>query len=110
MTAEALPNLVVNRARGLAALDAGTLSTDEALRRAEAGVPFRTAYRDVASAIASGESFARPSPSEIMRRRTSTGGLGNLGLPALRARLAREKTWARGSRGHFEAAMRRLAG
>ena len=110
MTAAVLPSLAVNRARGLAALDAGTLSTDEALRRAEAGIPFRTAYRDVASAIARGEAFARPAPSEILRRRTSTGGLGNLGLSTLRERLARERRWARASRAHFDAAMRRLAG
>jgi len=110
MTAAVLPSLSVDRARGVAALDAGTLSTDEALRGAEAGIPFRTAYRDVASAIARGEEFARPAASEILRRRTSTGGLGNLGLSSLRERLARERRWARASRAHFEAAMRRLAG
>jgi argininosuccinate lyase len=110
MTAHALPLLTVNRARGLAALDAGTLSTDEALRRAETGVPFRTAYRDVAEAIARGETFARPASAEILRRRTSTGGLGNLGLPLLAGRLARERRWARVHRARFDAAMGRLAG
>ena len=110
MTAKVVPHLSVDRARGRAALDAGTLSTDEALRRAESGVPFRTAYREVAAAIARGESFAPPSASEILRRRRSTGGLGNLGLPALRSRLARNRRWARTARGRFEAAMRRLAG
>ena len=110
MTAVVLPSLAVDRARSLAALDAGTLSTDEALRRTEAGTPFRTAYRDVAAAIAHGETFARPAPSEILRRRTSTGGLGNLGLSSLRERLARERRWCRAARARFDAAMRRLAG
>jgi argininosuccinate lyase len=110
MTAFALPLLTVHRSRGLAALDAGTLSTDEALRRAEAGVPFRTAYREVAAALARGESFARPSPVQILRRRTSTGGIGNLGLPLLRARLQRERRWLRAARARFGAAMSRLAG
>jgi argininosuccinate lyase len=110
MTAATLPGLAVDRARALAALDAGTLSTDEALRRTEAGVPFRTAYREVAAGIARGEAFARPAPAEILRRRTSTGGLGNLGLSSLRARLARERRWARLARARFDAAMNRLAG
>jgi argininosuccinate lyase len=110
MAAEVLPSLEVDRTRSLAGLDAGTLSTDEVLRRAESGVPFRTAYRDVAAALARGEKFARPAPSEILRRRVSTGGLGNLGLPALRARLASGRRWARVSRAGFDAAMSRLAG
>ncbi len=110
MTSAVLPSLTVNRARSLAALDAGTLSTDEALRRAETGIPFRTAYRDVAAAIGHGDAFARPAPSEILRRRVSTGGLGNLGLSTLRERLARERRWARASRARFDAAMHRLAG
>jgi argininosuccinate lyase len=110
MTATAVPRLAVDRVRSLAGLDAGTLSTDEVLRRAEAGIPFRTAYRDVAAAIGRGEAFARPAPSEILRRRRSTGGLGNLGLPSLRARLARERRWARVARARFDAAMSRLAG
>ena len=110
MTSAVLPSLAVNRARSLAALDAGTLSTDEALRRAETGIPFRTAYRDVAAAIGRGDAFARPAPSDILRRRMSTGGLGNLGLSTLRERLARERRWARASRARFDAAMHRLAG
>jgi argininosuccinate lyase len=110
MAAEVVPSLEVDRTRSLAGLDAGTLSTDEVLRRAESGVPFRTAYRDVAAAMARGEAFARPAPSEILRRRVSTGGLGNLGLPSLRARLASVRRSARVSRARFDAAMSRLAG
>jgi argininosuccinate lyase len=109
MTAYALPRLKVDAARGLAALDAGTLSTDEALRRAEAGIPFRTAYREVAAAIARGETFVLPGRSEILRRRMSTGGLGNLGLAALSSRLTRERRWARAARARFDTAMNRLA-
>jgi hypothetical protein len=76
----------------------------------ETGVPFRTAYRDVAAAIARGETFARPASAEILRRRISTGGLGNLGLALLGGRLARERRWARARRARFDAAMGRLAG
>jgi len=110
MIAQVLPELTVDRSRGWAALDAGTLSTDEALRRAESGVPFRRAYREVAAAIARGETFPRPTPKAILARRRSTGGLGNLGLPVLRARLTRERRWARATRGRFEAALVRLGG
>jgi argininosuccinate lyase len=110
MTASVLPRLTVDRARGLRALDDGTLSTDEALRRAESGVPFRQAYRDVAAAIARGETIPRATPSHILGRRLSTGGLGNLGLPTLRARLTRERRWARTARARFDAAMLRLEG
>lgn len=110
MTAAVLPRLAVDRTRSLDGLDAGTMSTDEVLRRTEAGVPFRTAYREVAAAIARGERIARPTPREILRRRRSTGGLGNLGLSSLRGRLARERLWLRAARARFEAAMSRLAG
>jgi len=110
ITTRVFPLLSVDRARGLRALDAGTLSTDEALRRAEDGAPFRQAYREVAAELARGEVFPRPTPSQILERRRSTGGLGNLGLPALRARHARERRWARAARARFEAAMIRLEG
>jgi len=110
MTTQVLPLLSVDKSRGLRALDDGTLSTDEALRRAETGVPFRRAYREVAAELARGEALPRPTPSEILKRRRSTGGLGNLGLPALRARLARERRWARAARARFDGALLRLEG
>ncbi len=106
----AVPRLEVDRARGLAALTADPLSTDEALRRAEAGTPFRTAYRQVAEELMSGARHRAPSPREILARRRSAGGLGNLGLPGLRARLAASRRWAAAERRRFEGAMARLAG
>src|SRR5215207_2116400 len=74
----ALPKLGVDPKRCQAALAGGALATDEVMRRVEAGRPFRTAYHEVASAVGHGESFEPPSPKEIIARRSSTGGLGNL--------------------------------
>jgi hypothetical protein len=45
----------------------------------------------------------------ITARRSSTGGLGNLGLPEARARLRRAQAWNRRER-RFDQAIRRLAG
>jgi argininosuccinate lyase len=110
MMARALPMLRVDRERSRSALDAGTLSTDEVMRRVESGVPFRRAYRAVAAEIAEGRAPSRPSVAAILRRRRSTGGLGNLGLPALRRRLDRERASARPLRRRFTTALERLRG
>lgn len=110
MTAYALPRLRVDRRRARAALDGGTLSTDEVMRRVESGVPFRRAYREVAAELASGAVFPVPETGAILGRRRSTGGLGNLGLAALRRRAAREARIARGLRRRFASAVARLRG
>jgi argininosuccinate lyase len=109
-TAEALPRLKIDRERCAAALAGGTLATDEVMRRVEAGSPFRVAYREVAAAIRRGETFAPPSPSRLVARRRSTGGLGDLGLGQAAARVRRARRWAGRERTRFDAAMRRLAG
>jgi argininosuccinate lyase len=108
--AAALPRLEVDRARCAAALDGGALATDEVMRRVEAGRPFRVAYREVKEALASGETFAAPTARQILARRRSTGGLGNLGLNEARARLRRARSWGTRQRRSFDAAIRRLAG
>jgi argininosuccinate lyase len=109
-TAAALPLLGVDRARCAAALAGGTLATDEVMRRVEAGSPFRTAYREVATAIRRGESIDSPSPAAIVARRRSTGGLGNLGLREAAVRARRARRWGRRERVRFDAAMERLVG
>ncbi len=91
-------------------LEGGTLSTDEVMRRVEAGVPFRQAYRDVAAALKRGERFPAPGPGELMARRRGTGGLGNLDLGAARRRLRAAERWRRAERARFDRAMARLAG
>ena len=108
--AHALPRLSVDRKRSLAALQGDALVTDEVMRRVELGQPFRTAYREVAAEFKRGEKFPEPSATDLVRRRRSTGGLGNLGLAALRQRLTAVTRWQRRERERFDRAMKRLEG
>jgi argininosuccinate lyase len=107
MLAAAVPQLGVDRVRGAALLAGDPLATDEVLRRAEAGEPFRAAYRAVAAALARGERFAALDP---LARRRSPGSLGNLDLGPVRARLAARRRWSARARRGYAAALRRLAG
>lgn len=106
----ALPKLGVDPEKCQAALAGGALATDEVMRRVETGRPFRTAYREVSKALKEGESFDQPAPSQIISRRGSTGGLGNLGLPELRNRIRRSRAWNARERKRFDRAMTKLAG
>jgi argininosuccinate lyase len=106
----ALPKLGVDSKRCHAALAGGAMATDEVMRRVEAGRPFRTAYREVASALKDGESFDPPPPARIISRRSSTGGLGNLGLPELKKRIRQSRSWNARERKRFDRAMSKLAG
>jgi argininosuccinate lyase len=110
MMATAVPMLTVNRERCQAALAGGALATDEVMRRVERGVPFRHAYRDVAAAIKRGEKFDPPTVTQLMSRRRSTGGVGNVGLAEARQRVRQAARWQRAERRRFDGAMRRLAG
>jgi argininosuccinate lyase len=106
----ALPRLGVDRKRCQAALAGGALATDEVMRRVEEGRPFRSAYREVAAALKQGESFDPPPSSQIISRRSSTGGLGNLGLPALKSRIRKSLSWNTRERRRFDQAIRKLVG
>jgi argininosuccinate lyase len=106
----ALPKLGVDSERCHAALAGGAMATDEVMRRVEAGRPFRTAYREVAAALKEGESFDSPPPARIISRRSSTGGLGNLGLPDLKRRIRGVRSWNARERKRFDGAMSKLAG
>jgi len=110
MMAHAVPKLGVDRARSAAALAGGTLATDEVMRRVEQGRAFRLAYRDVADAVRAGETLPAPRRGALVARRRATGNLGNLGLPAVRARIRRARRWAARERRRFDRAMARLAG
>ena len=110
MMAHAIPRLAVDRKRALAALQGEALVTDEVMRRVELGQAFRSAYRDVADEFKRGEKFPVPGARDLVRRRRSTGGLGNMGLSALRQRLAATTRWQRRERVRFDRAMKRLAG
>jgi argininosuccinate lyase len=106
----ALPGLEVDPVRCATAVSGGALATDEIMRRVEEGRPFRVAYREVAAALKDGQSFDLLSPALIISRRRSTGGLGNLGLPALKTRARKALSWNARERRRFENALRKLAG
>jgi argininosuccinate lyase len=110
MMARAVPRLGVDRARASAAVAGGTLATDEIMRRVGLGRPFRLAYREVAEAFKAGERFPQPTRRELVARRRSTGGIGNLGLRAARARVRSAGRWGARERTRFDRAMARLAG
>ncbi len=110
MMAHAVPRLGVNAAAGRAALTGDALVTDEVMRRVDAGEPFRLAYRAVAAEFKNGARFPAPSNAELMARRGSTGGIGNLPIRQLRGRHAALARWARRERRRFDRAMTRLAG
>jgi argininosuccinate lyase len=105
-----LPKLGVDRKKSEAALAGGAMATDEVMRRVEAGRPFRSAYREVAAAVVDGKTFASPSSREIIARRGSTGGLGNLGLPELKKRIRSEGSWNARERKRFVGALGKLLG
>jgi argininosuccinate lyase len=108
--AHSLPKLGVDKKKSEAALAGGAMATDEVMRRVEAGRPFRSAYREVATAVGNGESFESPAPKGIIARRGSRGGLGNLGLPELKKRIRSAGSWNGRERKRFDQAMSKLAG
>ena len=108
--AMAMPRLEVDRARGRAALTGDILATDEALRRARKGQPFREAYRDVSRELKAGVSMPAVPDRDLIAGRVSAGGLGNLELGMARARVTLARRWWRAERRRFDDAMLRLAG
>jgi argininosuccinate lyase len=108
--AAAIPELGVDAARGDAALVNDVFATDEVMRRASDGVPFRRAYHDVAAASARGEIFPRPSARALAAKRTSTGAMGNIPWQTLSARARAAHRWGDGERRRFQRAIDRLCG
>jgi argininosuccinate lyase len=108
--AHALPKLEVDSKRCESALGGGALATDEVMKRVEQGQSFRSAYHDVAAGLRDGDSFDRPTPDLIISRRSSAGGLGNLGLPELKKRMRSALSWNAREQKRFQGAMTRLAG
>ncbi len=84
-----LPELVrrmeLDRERMAGAITPDLYATDAAVELAVKGVPFRTAYRQVADSL--GELAAR-TPEESLAARVSPGATGDLMLGALRERLS----------------------
>jgi len=110
MLAVAVPRLGVDPAVGRNILSGGPLATDEVMRRVESGRAFRSAYREVAAAIQEGDWWREPATEEIIARRRSTGGLGNLGLAQVRNRLRACRRWAAREQRRFDSALDALAG
>jgi len=106
----AVPRLKVDPKRCEAALAGDALATDEVMRRVEQGRPFRSAYHEVSTALKQGKSFETPTPHQILSRRKTSGGLGNLGLPELRSRIRRAQGWNTKQRRSFDSALRKLVG
>ncbi len=76
-------------ARMRAAITPELHATDRAIELSAQGVPFRDAYRQAAAEIGAAEGgLSERSPEASLAARVSLGGVGNLGLDRLRARLA----------------------
>jgi argininosuccinate lyase len=103
-----MPHLGVDAARGLAAVRNEAFATDEAMRRTQAGMPFRRAYREVAAAVKRGEAMPVISAAMLAAARTSTGAMGNLPLTALAARLRATRRWNATQQRRFSRALHRL--
>jgi len=83
----AVPQLEVDRQRCERAVGGDLLATDAVFAGVRRGVPFRTAYREVAARVTAGEEPPSLDREEILVARSSTGNAGNLGLGSLRRRL-----------------------
>jgi len=93
MMATAVPQLGVDPVRCAAAVGGDLLATDEVYRRVQKGVPFRTAYREVAHEVKGGVDVPILGADEILGARTHLGGAGAPALDLLEAtadRMGRE--------------------
>jgi argininosuccinate lyase len=80
-----LPGVEWKADRMRAALSPDLFATAEALRRVEAGTPFRDAYRDVGTHL---DRLDVPAEADALAAYTSSGTPGNVDVEALRQRLA----------------------
>ena len=108
MLITAIPRLQVNAGVGRAALTGEVLATDEVMRRVRAGTPFRRAYREVAAEVKRGVPMPSLDAQAIVGARTSSGGIGNLPVVALRSRLRSTARWNATRRAAFDRALARL--
>jgi argininosuccinate lyase len=108
MMTTAIPLLGVNAERGMARLKGEVLATDEVMRRVRKGIPFRKAYREVATAVKSGKAMPAISAREMRSSRKSAGNIGNLDLLVLVDRAAQLEVVASGYLELFEVAVGKL--
>jgi argininosuccinate lyase len=81
---ELVRRMELDRVRMAAAISPDLYATDAAVELSAKGVPFRTAYRQVADSL---ESLGERRPEESLKARVSPGATGDLMLEVLRARL-----------------------
>lgn len=108
MLATAVPALGVDAKRAAATMHPEVFATDEAMRRVREGRPFREAYREVAAEIKRGGALPQLTVREVLEHRESTGGLGNLGIATLKARLRTVQRSATTRRRRIDGALDRL--
>jgi len=85
MMADAVPRLGVDAQACAAAVGGDLLATDEVYRRVRSGVPFRSAYRQVAAEIREGGEMPSLDTDAILEARTHLGGAGAPALDRLEA-------------------------
>jgi argininosuccinate lyase len=110
MMGVAVPALEVDSRRAAAALRGGLLATDEVMRRVERGVPFRSAYREVAASLKRGEEVPAIPAREMLARRTATGGIGRLELENVQREASVQARWRERELARFTKAVARLRG
>lgn len=85
MVADAVPRLGVDVEACASAVGGDLLATDEVYRRVRNGVPFRTAYRQVAAEIKAGGEMPSLDAETILAARANLGGAGAPALDELEA-------------------------
>ncbi len=100
-----MKGLKVNRKALVAACTPELFAADHALRRAASGIPFRTAYREVARNL---KEIEREDPVANIRKKRHMGATGNLRLGFVGQRIGREERRVRKERAWFERTLKKL--
>ena len=108
MVAGAVPRLGVDQVRCAAAVTGDLLATDEVYRRVREGVPFRSAYREVAAEVRAGTEPPRVEPAALLAARRHLGGAGAPALGELGRIAGRAARRQRARRTAFVSALDRL--
>ena len=107
---DAVPRLGVDEDRCAAGVSGDLLATDEVYRRVRNGVPFRSAYRQVAAEITDGAEMPQLDPEAILEARMNLGGAGAPPLGKLGEILALEEQRVKGLGDTFSRALTQLEG
>jgi argininosuccinate lyase len=91
----------------LAGFTPALFATDKVLDLVRSGVPFRDAYRQVATEL---DKVEVPDPRQNILGKTHLGGPGNLGLDLSIQRIARERAWLADSHSRWKTPIQSLLG